>query len=117
MAADPFDLGGRVRRAATPARLLAKGATAAGIACVRALRGDSAEDIAADPKLVAAAEDIARTLGEMKGAAMKIGQALSFVDISLVPKEYRTALALLQADAPSMPFAAVRAVVEEELDG
>lgn len=112
---DPFDLGGRVRRAATPARLLAKGATAAAIAQARALRGDSIEDIAADPKLVAAAEEIARELGEMKGAAMKIGQALSFLDVALIPEEYRTALSVLQADAPPMPYAAVVEVVTDEL--
>jgi predicted unusual protein kinase regulating ubiquinone biosynthesis (AarF/ABC1/UbiB family) len=112
----PQDIfGGRIRRAATPARLLAKGASAAALARARALRGDSAEDIAFDPRLVAAAEDMARSLGEMKGAAMKIGQALSFVDVSLIPEEYRTALSILQSDAPPMPFDQVEAVVEEEL--
>ena len=64
---------------------------------------------------MAAAEDIARSLGEMKGAAMKIGQALSFVDVSLIPAEYRTALSILQSDAPPMPFEQVEAVVAEEL--
>lgn len=112
---DPFDLGGRVRRAVTPARLLAKGATAAALAQARALRGDSVGDIANDPKLVAAAEDIARELGEMKGAAMKIGQALSFIDVALLPEEYRSALSILQSDAPSMPYEAVVEVVEHEL--
>ncbi len=108
-------LGGRLRRAATPTRLLARGASAAALARVRVLRGDSAEDIALDPRLVSAAEDIARSLGEMKGAAMKIGQALSFVDVSLIPQEYRTALAVLQSDAPPMAFEHVVAVVEDEL--
>lgn len=115
MAADPWNLGGRIRRAATPARLLAKGATAAGIAQARALRGDRIDDIATDPKLVAAAEDIARELGQMKGAAMKVGQALSFIDVSLLPEEYRAALSMLQADAPAMPYEHVREVVLDEL--
>jgi predicted unusual protein kinase regulating ubiquinone biosynthesis (AarF/ABC1/UbiB family) len=112
---DPWKLGGRVRRAATPARLLARGATAAAIAQARALRGDSVEDIAADPKLVSAAEDIARELGEMKGAAMKIGQALSVLDVALIPEEYRSALSVLQADAPAMPYDHVVEVVTDEL--
>jgi predicted unusual protein kinase regulating ubiquinone biosynthesis (AarF/ABC1/UbiB family) len=51
----------------------------------------------------------------MKGAAMKIGQALSFVDVSLIPEQYRTALSILQSDASPMPFDQVEAVVEEEL--
>lgn len=111
----PWDLGGRARRAAIPARLLAKGATAAALAQARALRGDSIEDIASDRRLVAAAEDIARELGEMKGAAMKIGQALSVLDVGLIPEEYRTALSVLQSDAPPMPYDAVREVVTAEL--
>jgi predicted unusual protein kinase regulating ubiquinone biosynthesis (AarF/ABC1/UbiB family) len=82
---------------------------------MRMLRGDTAEDIALDPRVVSAAEDIARSLGEMKGAAMKIGQALSFVDVSLIPAEYRRALGILQSDAPAMPFDAVEAVIEAEL--
>lgn len=112
---DPFRLGGRFRRAATPARLLSKGAAAAAIAQARALRGDRVEDIAADPKLQAAAEEIARELGEMKGAAMKVGQALSFLDVSLIPEEYRSALSILQSDAPSMPYESVVEVVAQEL--
>lgn len=111
----PWDLGGRARRAARPARLLAKGATAAALAQARVLRGDSVEAIASDRRLVAAAEDIARELGEMKGAAMKIGQALSILDVGLIPEEYRTALSVLQSDAPPMPYEAVREVVSQEL--
>ena len=108
-------LGGRVRRAALPAKLLAQGATAAALARARALRGDTAGDILADPRLVSVAEDAARTLGEMKGAAMKIGQAISFVDVSLIPEEFRSAFAVLQADAPPMPYEHVVRVVEQEL--
>lgn len=113
----PWDLGGRTRRAVTPARLLARGAAAAAMAQARALRGDSIQDIASDRRLVAAAEDIARELGEMKGAAMKIGQALSILDVGLIPEEYRTALSVLQSDAPPMPYDAVREVVTAELGG
>lgn len=60
------------------------------------------------------AEAVTRAMGEMKGAFMKLGQMLSFVSDS-VPAEYRAALASLQAKAPPLEFAAIRAVVEEEL--
>jgi predicted unusual protein kinase regulating ubiquinone biosynthesis (AarF/ABC1/UbiB family) len=60
------------------------------------------------------AEAVTRAMGEMKGAFMKLGQMLSFVS-DAVPPEYRTALASLQAKAPPLGFAAIRAVVEEEL--
>ena len=47
------------------------------------------------------AEDIASTLGNMKGALMKIGQIASFVDDGM-PEPVRQALEQLQADAPPM---------------
>jgi predicted unusual protein kinase regulating ubiquinone biosynthesis (AarF/ABC1/UbiB family) len=61
-----------------------------------------------------AAEAVAETMGHMKGAFMKLGQMLSFVSDE-VPEEFRAALAALQASAPPMDFALLRAVAEEEL--
>ncbi len=61
-----------------------------------------------------AAEAVAETMGHMKGAFMKLGQMLSFVSDE-VPEEFRVALAALQASAPPMEFALLRAVAEEEL--
>ena len=61
------------------------------------------------------------TLGQMKGAAMKIGQFASFIDIDFIPEEYREIyqeqLAKLRTDAPSMPWEDVVEVLEEEYDG
>jgi len=110
---------GRVRRAVTPAKLVAEGAAAAAMAKARALRGGTLKDIvgdlAADQRLAGAALRIATQLGEMKGAVMKLGQILSFVDVGLVPEQYRAALAALQADAPPMPYPMVEEVVRAEL--
>ncbi|MDP1818720.1 MAG: AarF/ABC1/UbiB kinase family protein [Acidimicrobiales bacterium] len=114
MAADWLPTG-RVRRAATPARLIIEGAAVAAVAKAKALRGGSLEELADDARLVAAAERIARQLGEMKGAAMKLGQVLSFVDVGLVPQQLRGALAALQADAPPMPYDLVAQVITAEL--
>jgi len=61
-----------------------------------------------------AAEAVAETMGHMKGAFMKLGQMLSFVSDD-VPEEFRAALAALQASAPPMDFALLRAVAEDEL--
>jgi predicted unusual protein kinase regulating ubiquinone biosynthesis (AarF/ABC1/UbiB family) len=60
------------------------------------------------------AEAVAQTMGQMKGAFMKLGQMMSFVSDS-VPAEYRTALASLQAAAPPMDFPLLRDVAEREL--
>ncbi len=40
---------------------------------------------------VAAADQIVKQLGQMKGAAMKIGQVLSTIDFDLVPEGEREA--------------------------
>ncbi len=60
------------------------------------------------------AEALVQTMGQMKGAIMKVGQMLSFVTDS-VPDEYRAALESLQASAPPMDFALIRDVAEREL--
>jgi len=60
------------------------------------------------------AEAVVKTMGQMKGAIMKVGQMLSFVSES-VPAEYRSALESLQASAPPMDFALIRDVAEREL--
>jgi len=60
------------------------------------------------------AEDVADTLGAMKGVMMKIGQMASYVDDGLSPAVRRT-LARLQDSVPPMSPQLAAAVVEEEL--
>ena len=60
------------------------------------------------------AEDIAASLGEMKGALMKLGQMASYLDEGL-PEPLRLALSQLQAQAPPMSAELAAAVVEQEL--
>ncbi|MCP3136120.1 ABC1 kinase family protein [Pyxidicoccus xibeiensis] len=61
-----------------------------------------------------AAEKLVSTLGELKGAAMKLGQALS-MDPDLLTPEVRQVLARLQNQAPAMSPDVVARVVREEL--
>ena len=60
------------------------------------------------------AEDIAASLGEMKGALMKIGQMASYLDEGL-PEPLRLALSQLRAQAPPMSGALAASVIAEEL--
>ena len=60
------------------------------------------------------AEEVARTLGNMKGFLMKLGQMASYVDES-VPEPIRRTLADLQQDAPPMSADLAASVVEQEL--
>lgn len=58
---------------------------------------------------------IVDALGEMKGAAMKVGQMIS-ADPDLVAPEFADQLAKLQKAAPPMKFATVSEVIERALD-
>jgi predicted unusual protein kinase regulating ubiquinone biosynthesis (AarF/ABC1/UbiB family) len=61
------------------------------------------------------AEQMRKTLGELKGAAMKVGQMLA-TDPELLPPEMVEELSQLQHSAPPMDFATVRSVIEGALD-
>ncbi|MEO9325654.1 AarF/ABC1/UbiB kinase family protein [Nocardioides sp. C4-1] len=64
------------------------------------------------------AEQLFRTLGELKGGAMKFGQALSVLEAAL-PEEvagpYREQLTKLQDSAPPMPTSTVREILAADL--
>ncbi|WP_149184303.1 AarF/ABC1/UbiB kinase family protein [Streptomyces sp. TRM49041] len=79
--------------------------------------GKSAEIVARELQQ-RTAEQLFKVLGELKGGAMKLGQALSVFE-SALPEEvagpYRAALTKLQEAAPPMPTRTVHAVLEERL--
>ena len=60
------------------------------------------------------AEQVAETLGNLKGAMMKLGQMASYLDQGL-PEPVREALAQLQQDAPPMAPELAAGVIEAEL--
>jgi predicted unusual protein kinase regulating ubiquinone biosynthesis (AarF/ABC1/UbiB family) len=64
------------------------------------------------------ADQIFRTLGELKGGAMKLGQALSIFEAALPPEiagPYRATLTKLQESAPPLPARTVHLVLAREL--
>src|SRR5579875_3259803 len=64
------------------------------------------------------ADQIFRVLGELKGGAMKLGQALSIFEAALPPElagPYRATLTRLQESAPPLPARTVHQVLEREL--
>lgn len=58
-------------------------------------------------------ELIAKTLGELKGAVMKVGQMASIAR-DVLPKELSDALGALQREAPPMPFEVIAEQIERE---
>ncbi|HEV7808569.1 MAG TPA: AarF/ABC1/UbiB kinase family protein [Solirubrobacteraceae bacterium] len=81
-------------------------------------RGDDGKQRALAKRQLETAEEIVAALGTMKGAAMKLGQVMSFLDVGLVPEEYReefqAKLAELRDAAPKVSFKDMRKVVEGE---
>jgi predicted unusual protein kinase regulating ubiquinone biosynthesis (AarF/ABC1/UbiB family) len=83
-------------------------------------RSPERRKVALEKRHIEAAEQIVAALGTMKGAAMKIGQVMSFLDVGLVPEDYREEfqrkLAALRDAAPTVSFDDMRKVMEEELE-
>jgi predicted unusual protein kinase regulating ubiquinone biosynthesis (AarF/ABC1/UbiB family) len=92
----------------------------AGTRAANVTRNEEGRKVALEKRQIEAAEQIVAALGTMKGAAMKLGQVLSFLDVGLVPEEYREEfqhkLAALRDAAPNVAFKDMRKVIEEELD-
>jgi predicted unusual protein kinase regulating ubiquinone biosynthesis (AarF/ABC1/UbiB family) len=108
------ELGGRLQRATNLARLSAS--TGAGYLSsrVRSLRDG---ELAEQRFHTQTAERMLELLGTMKGAAMKIGQIASFVDLDLPPEiqaTYHEILADLRDAAPPTDPAAIAGVVRDE---
>lgn len=92
-------------------------AARAGADLGRRLLGSPAEEVAARSR-EAAAEQLFAVLGELKGGAMKFGQALSLFEAMLpedVAAPFRERLRALQDAAPPMPAARAQAVLKTEL--
>src|SRR6201991_773221 len=83
-------------------------------------RGEEGRERALERRHLEAAEQIVAALGTMKGAAMKLGQVMSFLDVGLVPPEYReqfqAKLAELRDAAPKVSFKDMKKVLEQEYD-
>jgi predicted unusual protein kinase regulating ubiquinone biosynthesis (AarF/ABC1/UbiB family) len=108
------------RRAARTARLAALPLGVAGRATVglgRRMTGRSAEDVTAELQ-ARTAEQLFTVLGELKGGAMKLGQALSVFEAALPEQSaapYREALTKLQEAAPPMPAGTVHRVLDDQV--
>jgi predicted unusual protein kinase regulating ubiquinone biosynthesis (AarF/ABC1/UbiB family) len=110
---------GRVRRSAKLGSALGGQATRyAGTKAANVVRSSEKSDERLESRHLETALKIAGTLGEMKGAAMKLGQLASFIDIEFLPEEYREIyqeqLAKLRTSAPPMPWEKVAKVLEDE---
>jgi len=111
--------GGRLRleRGMAAVRLAARGGARYATSAPRlfASAGEHRQALRNDLALQTA-EDVAATLGTMKGVLMKLGQMASYVDDGLSPAARRT-LSRLQDSVPPMSPALAAQVITEELGG
>jgi predicted unusual protein kinase regulating ubiquinone biosynthesis (AarF/ABC1/UbiB family) len=102
-----------VKMAALPASYA--GRTAWGLG--KRMGGKPAEVVTAELQ-ARTAEQMFKVLGELKGGAMKMGQAMSLYEAAM-PEEmagpYRAALTRLQESAPPLPAAKIHKILADEL--
>jgi predicted unusual protein kinase regulating ubiquinone biosynthesis (AarF/ABC1/UbiB family) len=91
----------------------------AGTRAANALRSNEAAEAATGERAAATARELVKQLGQMRGAAMKVGQVLSTVDFTAIPEsereEFKRTLAALRDDVPPLPFKQVEKLLKEEL--
>jgi len=108
---------GRAARNAKLASIPVGFAGRAALGFGKRLTGKSRDEVQAE-LLEKAAHQLFTVLGELKGGAMKVGQALSVLEAA-IPEEfgepYREALTKLQKDAPPLPAAKVHRVLDAQL--
>src|ERR1700760_4328927 len=87
----------------------------AGTRAANVTRDSAGKEAALERRHIEAAEQIVTALGSMKGAAMKLGQTMSFLDLGLVPEDYREEfqrkLSSLRDAAPKVRFDDMRKVI------
>jgi predicted unusual protein kinase regulating ubiquinone biosynthesis (AarF/ABC1/UbiB family) len=113
---------GRLRRSAKLGSIVGmQGARYAGTKATNVARSEEESKERLEQRHLETAMKMVGALGQMKGAAMKLGQFASFIDTEFIPDEYREIyqeqLAKLRTDAPAMPWEKVEKVLEEEYEG
>ncbi len=112
---------GRVRRAAKVGGLVGgQAARAYATKAANLARSEQGRKAANAHRRLAAADQIVDVLGEMKGAAMKVGQLASFMDVSGLPPDardgFQAKLATLRNSAPRVSFKEMQKVIEQDLE-
>jgi predicted unusual protein kinase regulating ubiquinone biosynthesis (AarF/ABC1/UbiB family) len=113
---------GRVRRSAKLGSIVGiQGARYAGTKATNVARSEQGGQERLEQRHLETAIKMVGALGQMKGAAMKVGQFASFIDTEFIPEEYREIyqeqLAKLRTAAPPMPWEKVERVLDEEYEG
>ncbi len=113
---------GRIARTARVGGLVTgQGARWAGMRTVNRVRSPERAAAAQNERTAALVNQLVNQLGQMRGAAMKVGQVLSMVEFDGLPEDERDALqaklAELRDDVPPVPFSKLERLLRDEFGG
>src|SRR3954468_16023317 len=111
---------GRLARTARVGGLVTgQGLRWAGMRAANRVRSPERAEAARDERTAATVRELVEQLGRMRGAAMKVGQLFSMIDLEGLPEEQRaelqSRLATLRDDVPPVPFRRLERLIREEL--
>src|SRR3954447_11399651 len=90
-----------------------------GMRAANRVRSPVRAEAARDERTAATVRELVEQLGRMRGAAMKVGQLFSMIDLEGLPEEQRaelqSQLASLRDDVPPVPFPRLEKLMREEL--
>ncbi|MFL5837116.1 MAG: ABC1 kinase family protein [Solirubrobacteraceae bacterium] len=113
---------GRLARTARVGGLVTgQGLRWAGMRTANRMRSPERAAAAQSERTAALVQQLVDRLGQMRGAAMKVGQMISMVDLDGLPEdeqdELRRRLAALRDDVPPVPFADLEKLMRQEFGG
>jgi predicted unusual protein kinase regulating ubiquinone biosynthesis (AarF/ABC1/UbiB family) len=113
---------GRIARTVRVGGLVtSQGARWAGMRTANRVRSPERAAAAQNERTAALVNQLVDQLGQMRGAAMKVGQVLSMVEFDGLPEDEREALqaklAELRDDVPPVPFAKLERLLRDEFGG
>ena len=113
---------GRLGRTARVGGLVTgQGLRWAGMRTANRLRTPERAEAAQQERTAALVNELVEQLGQMRGAAMKVGQMISMVEFDELPEDQRqqlqTKLASLRDSVPPVPFAKLERMMRDELGG
>jgi predicted unusual protein kinase regulating ubiquinone biosynthesis (AarF/ABC1/UbiB family) len=113
---------GRIARTARVGGLVtSQGARWAGMRTANRVRSPERAAAAQNERTAALVSQLVDQLGQMRGAAMKVGQVLSMVEFDGLPEDERdalqTKLAELRDDVPPVPFPKLERLLRDEFGG
>src|ERR687891_2536007 len=113
--------GGVSRTARVGGLVTGQGLRWAGMRTANRIRTPERASAAQKERTAALVQELVDQLGQMRGAAMKVGQMISMVEFDGLPEDERDELqrrlAALRDDVPPVPFAELEKLMREEFGG